>query len=110
VCGTLVAEATRVNIEVMRRRDPDNRALQKYAEAGVMLSGQLYPNEEQAQDGLVELLTQWTERLQLPRLSHYGMQQRDFDRVLANCRGGSMQTNPLKLSDDEVAEVLQARL
>jgi len=110
VCGTLVAEATRVNIEVMRRRDPDNRALRKYAEAGVMLSGQLYPSEEQAQDGLVELLTQWTERLQLPRLSHYGMQQRDFDRVLANCRGGSMQTNPLKLSDDEVAEVLQARL
>lgn len=110
VCGTLVAEATRVNIEVMRRRDPDNPALQKYAEAGVMLSGQLYQSTHAAQDGLIALLSEWTERLQLPRLSHYGMTAQDFDRVIANCRGGSMQTNPIELSDSEVAQILQARL
>jgi len=110
VCGTLVAEATRVNIEVMRRRDPDNIALQKYAEAGVMLSGRLYQSAQESQDGLIALLSEWTERLQLPRLSHYDMGEQDFERVIANCRGGSMQTNPIVLSDEEVTEVLRARL
>ena len=56
------------------------------------------------------MLETWTERLQLPRLGHFGMTDDDIGRVVANCRGGSMQTNPLKLTDDEVARVLLARL
>ena len=110
VCGTLVAAATRVNIEVLRARDPGNPALRKYAEAGILLSGQMFGSEQDAQDGLVDLLQEWTERLSLPRLSHFGMNAGDFERVIANCRGGSMQTNPIKLTDGEVARVLEARL
>lgn len=110
VCGTLVAEATRVNIKVMRARDPQNPALRRYAEAGLLLGGVMYASEEDAQDGLVQLLREWTERLQLPRLSHFGMSERDFDRVVANCRGGSMQTNPIALSDNQVQRILEARL
>ena len=110
VCGTLVAAATRVNIEVLRQRDPGNPALRKYAEAGLLLGGMMYGSEEEAQNGLIEVLEGWTQRLQLPRLSHFGMSEADFDRVVANCRGGSMQTNPIKLADEEVARVLRARL
>jgi alcohol dehydrogenase len=110
VCGTLVAAATRVNIDVLRRRDPGNPALRKYAEAGLLLGGRMYDSEEQAQDGLVELLEDWTARLSLPHLSHFGMHEGDIERVVANCRGGSMQTNPIRLTDGEVAQVLQARL
>ena len=110
VCGTLVAEATRVNIEVLRERDPRNPALRKYAEAGLLLGGMMYGSEEEAQDGLVEVLQGWTERLQLPRLSHFGMSESDIERVVANCRGGSMQTNPIKLTDEEVERVLRARI
>lgn len=110
VCGTLVAAATRVNIEVLRDRDPQNPALRKYAEAGLLLSGQMYNSEQQAQDGLVGLLEQWTDRLALPRLSDFGMQESDFERVVANCRGGSMQTNPIRLTDPEVTRILEARL
>jgi alcohol dehydrogenase class IV len=110
VCGTLVAEATRVNIEVMRQRDPGNPALRRYAEAGLLLGGVMYPSEQEAQDALVSLLREWTERLQLPRLSHFGMSDSDLPRVIANCRGGSMQTNPIELTDQEVEQVLLARL
>lgn len=110
VCGTLVGEATRVNIEVMRRRDPQNPALRKYAEAAILLTGRMFNSEAAAQDGLVELLLEWTQKLQLPRLGQFGMSADDFERVVANCRGGSMQTNPLKLTDEEVSEILAARL
>jgi len=110
VCGTLVAAATKVNIQVLRQRDPQHPSLRKYAEAGLLLGGMMYSSEEDAQDGLVELLEQWTDRLALPRLSNFGMHETDLDRVIANCRGGSMQTNPIRLTDEEVARVLLARL
>ncbi|MCB1789016.1 MAG: iron-containing alcohol dehydrogenase [Gammaproteobacteria bacterium] len=110
VCGTLVAAATRGNIQALRMRAPQSPALRKYAEAGILLSGRMFASEAAAQDGLVELLDDWTARLALPRLGDYGMQEGDIARVVANCRGGSMQTNPLVLDDAELAEVLRARL
>jgi alcohol dehydrogenase len=110
VCGTLVAAATRTNIRVLRERDPEGAALQKYAEAAVLLTGRMFPSLNAACDGLVDLLEQWTERLGLPRLSSYGMREEDMPRVVANSRGGSMQTNPIRLTDEEVAEVARARL
>ncbi len=110
VCGTLVAAATRINIRALRERAPNAPALRKYAEAGVLLSGHMYPSEGAAQDGLIDLLDDWTVRLELPRLGEFGMREKDIGRVVANSRGGSMQTNPLVLSDDELADVLNARL
>ncbi len=110
VCGTLVAAATRINIRALRQRAPDSPALRKYAEAGLLLGGRLYASETAAQDGLVDRLEEWTERLALPRLSRFGMGAADIPRVVGNCRGGSMQTNPLVLDDDELAELLQTRL
>jgi len=110
VCGTLVAAATRVNIDALRARDPGGIALRKYAEAGILLSGRMFTSEVAAQDGLVDLLDQWTARLSLPRLSEFGMAEADVERVVANSRGGSMQTNPIRLDDDELANVLRTRL
>ena len=110
VCGTLVAAATRVNIRALRAREPDSPALRKYAEAGLLLSGRMYASEQAAQEGLVELLDEWTARLELPRLGEFGVRQDDIARVVANCRGGSMQTNPLVLSDEELSGLLSTRL
>ena len=110
VCGTLVAAATRVNIQALRAREPGSPALRKYAEAGLLLSGKMFASEQAAQDGLVELLDEWTARLELPRLTEFGMREDDITRVVANCRGGSMQTNPLVLGDEELADLLRMRL
>jgi alcohol dehydrogenase len=110
VCGTLVAAATRCNIETLRQRDPDSPALRKYAEAGVLLGQEMFHSEQAAQDGLVTLLEDWTERLSLPRLGSMGMTEADIPRVVEHCRGGSMQTNPLVLTDAEIAQLLRRRL
>jgi alcohol dehydrogenase len=110
VCGTLVATATRVNIQALRARAPKSPALRKYAEAGLLLSGKMFASEAAAQDGLIDLLDDWTARLDLPRLGAFGMLEGDIPRVVANCRGGSMQTNPLVLEDDELGGLLLSRL
>jgi alcohol dehydrogenase len=110
VCGTLVAEATEVNIRALKERAPESPALDKYARAGALIAGTAAGDRDAGLDALVATLRQWTERLALPGLGAYQMTGLDIPRVVANCRGGSMKTNPIVLGDDEVAEVLARRL
>lgn len=109
VCGTLVAEATRMNIAALKARTPSSPALAKYAQVGRLLAGQALP-EEAAHAALVEILEDWTRRLQLPRLSTYGVSREAVAHVVANSRGSSMKTNPIALTDEEIARVVMARL
>ncbi len=110
VCGTLVAEATRVNIEAMQQREPDNVALEKYARLAEILSERRIRDHHEARDSLIALLDDWTEQLQLPGLAHYGVQENELDHVVAHSRGSSMKTNPIVLSDAEIHRLLVARL
>jgi len=110
VCGTLLAAATEVNIRALRRRDPENPALAKYAAAGRLLSGGDEPAAERALDRLVETLAAWVERLRIPRLGAFGMTTADVPRVVAASGGASMKTNPVVLGDDEIADILERRL
>ena len=110
VCGTLVAAATRVNIEAMQAREPNNPALAKYAEVGRLLHGVAGTTAAQDKQNLLRLLQEWTERLSLPSLSMLGVAASDVPHIVANSRGSSMKTNALVLTDDEIARVLAARL
>ena len=109
VCGALVAEATKINIQAMELRDPENRALGKYAQIGRLLVRQNLSDAE-ARIALVEELEDWTQRLRLPRLSSYQINPADIPNIVANSRGSSMNTNPIKLTDSEITDILMARL
>ncbi len=110
VCGTLVAEATRANIDIMEQREPDNPALIKYAQAGRLFRNRTHLDAVGARVFLVHTLTELTRQLNLPRLSAYGVTEADLDRIVAHCRGSSMKTNPVVLSDEEVRAILTKRL
>ncbi len=110
VCGTLVATCTAVNIDALRERAPGSAALDKYAEAAAILCGQSFSSRETAWRALVNLLAEWTERLELPRLGDYGLAAGGLDRVVAHSRGSSMRTNPVNLTDAEIRACLQERL
>jgi alcohol dehydrogenase len=109
VCGTLVAACTAVNIRALREREPDSVALDKYAEAAAILCDRTFPDREAAWQALVDLLTEWTELLELPRLGEYGLVESGLDHVVAHSRGSSMKTNPVVLTDDEIRGCLQER-
>ena len=109
VCGTLVAEATRVNLMALDSRARNSPAIAKYAQVGRLLTGRML-NDTEACVALVDTLANWTQRLQLPRLGAFQVTQSDIPRIVANSRGSSMKTNPIELTDSEIAEVLLARL
>ncbi|MGR8930221.1 MAG: iron-containing alcohol dehydrogenase [Gammaproteobacteria bacterium] len=110
VCGTLVAAATDVNIQALLDREPENHALAKYAQVGRLLSDRHDIDDETARQVLIELLADWSERLQLPRLNRYGINESDFPLIVANSRGSSMKTNPIVLTDAEINTILARRL
>ena len=105
VCGTLVAEATAANLAALRARAPESPALAKYARAAEILSGR-----PSGADDLAALLRDWTGRLRLPRLGAFGVTEADLPRIVAGCRGASMRTNPVELSDAEAGEIVRARI
>ncbi len=109
-CGTLVAMATRINIETLRAREPTHPALEKYAQVGRLLSKQGQLERDAAHAALIETLEIWTRELKLPRLAHYGVTSADIPRIVANSRGSSMKTNPVPLADGEIAAILNARI
>ena len=99
-CGTLLAAATRVNIEALRSRDPQSVALMKYDEVRQLIGAADLP----------AMLAGWTERLDLPRLAGSRVTTADFPRIIANARGSSMKTNPVVLTDSEIERILAERL
>ena len=110
VCGTLVSAATRANLDALQERDPGNPAGRKYAQASEILNRRHFSSAAESHSALLALLDEWTERLALPRLRAYGIEENSFAQIVAHSRGGSMKTNPLPLHDAELIEILRRRL
>jgi len=114
VCGTLLFEATRINYRALKERSPESPALKKYADVGRMFvcqdRGQDSLDDDAAREALLGIIQAWSGRLKMPPLSHFGVGEGDVDRIVTGSRGNSMQTNPVKLTDDEIAEAVRCRL
>jgi len=110
VCGTLLFEATQINMAAMYQRAPDHPALEKYDDVGRLFTRQESLDPYAAREALLGILQAWSGRLKMPRLSQFGVGEEDVDRIVAGSRGNSMQTNPVRLTDQEIAEVVRRRL
>lgn len=110
VCGTLVAEATEINIQAMLSRDPDNIALEKYAHLGRIFACDNNLSVSDAHEYLVKTLHLWTKEMDLPYLKEYGVRIDHLEHIVGNSRGSSMQTNPIILTDEEIRHIVFYRL
>jgi alcohol dehydrogenase len=110
VCGTLVATATEMNIKTMLAREPENPALDRYARISEVLCQKRHRDKETAWQALINLLDEWTETMQLQRLSEYGLEETGLDHVVDNAFGSSMKTNPIVLEKSEVRSIIEKRM
>jgi len=106
-CGALLYEAARLNLDVMRVRDANNPSLKKYADVGCMFANDLNLTHAEAQDALLEILKDYSRRLAMPKLSSWGVQHTDMERLIANISGGSMAGNPVDLTHEDLIRLLQ---
>lgn len=109
-CGTVLAEATKININAMLEREPHNQGLKRYACLGRLLCSNNQLDDSQARDQLVSLLTDWSRIMSLQPLSAYGITENDIPRLVDNISPGSMQTNPIILTQAEKEQLIRAGL
>ena len=105
--GRSLAATVRANIAAMERRDPDAVGLRRYATAGRLLAGLDDDTPDStARVALVELLASWSATLDAPRLGALGLRRSDVPVVLAGVSANSMRTNPVTLTESELADIL----
>ena len=107
VCGTIMAKANEVNVRVLRESLPGSEALFKYARLGELFLEEKNKPDDYYIDGFVKLLHELTERLSMPLLRKYGVEINDTDKI---CAGTDIKNNPVKLSREQLKEIIVSRI
>ena len=106
VCAAVLAPAAAVNLRAVRERGTADTVL-RMTELAVLLTGAVDAEPEDVAFWLGDLAT----ALQIPGLATYGLGEADTDEVVAATqRASSMKANPIPLTDDEVAEIVERSL
>ncbi|MDJ0898006.1 MAG: iron-containing alcohol dehydrogenase [Xenococcus sp. MO_188.B8] len=106
VCGTLVAIANKVTLEAIRAREPQNPALAKMSRVGQILSTETGKSEHYYADFLIHTLEEWTEQLEIPKLSDYGVKTGDLETIVERT---SNRNNPIQLTREEIFAILRSQ-
>ncbi|WP_164545786.1 iron-containing alcohol dehydrogenase [Paenibacillus albus] len=112
ICGTLLAEVTKRNIEYLRAAEGESAtvasvALAKYAAVGALLTGHPKEDAEGCLARLVETLEAWTELLQIQKLGAYGVNADNLDAVIS---ASDNKQSPVQLDKAAMREILLARI
>lgn len=104
VCGRLLPFATARNIAALRASGSRSPALERYAEAARLMTG----NRSAAAEDASEWLDRLCARLQVPGLASYGYRDADAaDVAAAALRASSMRGNPVELTEADLVDILE---
>ena len=107
VGGTLMASAVCANWQALMARSPDSPAVAKMARLESLLEGTSDKPPTYYGEALGQILTQWTEQLNLPRLGEYGVKLTDMERIVAKTKN---RNNPVNLTTEEIQVLVEQRL
>jgi alcohol dehydrogenase class IV len=92
------------NVRALRQRQPEAAALRRYDEIGCLVTG---ASKATAEDGINWVRTLVT-GLDIPPLSRYGLKpEHGAELVKKAGAASSMKANPIVLTPEELAEVLE---
>ncbi|MGB9458464.1 MAG: iron-containing alcohol dehydrogenase [Bryobacteraceae bacterium] len=103
VCAALLAPAIAINVEALRRRAPESRALARYDEVARLLTGSPHAT---AADGIAWIAA-LCRRFEIPPLGAYGVTAADIPLLASRAaEANSMKANPIKLTREELEEII----
>jgi alcohol dehydrogenase class IV len=107
ICGRLLPHVMAVNVRALQERQPGSQALQRYDQVAQILTG----NPSATADDGVGWVQELCDALQVPSLAAYGVTSADFSALVEkSSAASSMQGNPIKLTPDEMREILARAL
>jgi alcohol dehydrogenase class IV len=103
ICARLLPYVMEANIDALRKRAANSPALTFYNEVAQIL---IAKNSAIAEDAIA-----WVQnlcaKLNIAPLAQFGLNESDFAEIIEKSqKASSMQGNPIKLTDDELAEIL----
>jgi alcohol dehydrogenase class IV len=107
ICGRLLPYVMETNVNALTSRDSESPALDRYADIAAILTGEFDATPQDAVDWVCDLC----HGLDVPGLATYGVQTTDFSEIIQKSqRSSSMKGNPIRLSDGELAAILERAL
>ena len=111
VCGALLPHVMRANVRALRELSPDRPALSRYAAIGRALTGRAGLADSDAVEAGIRHVEYLVRDLGIPPLGQFGLtRDRIAEMVALASRSSSMRYNPVKLSPQALAEILQRSL
>lgn len=103
ICARLLPYVMQKNVHALHLREPDSVQLRRYDEVARILTGSPYATASDGVDWVHELCL----ALNVPSLSTYAMKPEDIPVVVEKAAvASSMQGNPIKLTTQEMTEIL----
>ncbi len=107
VCARLLPPVMEMNALAVRARDPQGSISQRMQEVAALLTG----NENAEIREGVAWLEDLCNALEIPALSAYGLTRQDVPTLVEKAAASSsMKANPVKLTPDELAQILEKAL
>jgi alcohol dehydrogenase class IV len=103
ICSALMAPVNKLTVRKLREKKNNQQALLKYAVAGKLLYGSDDKPDDYYVDHLLAVIERWTNEMNIPTLSSYGVTSGDFERIV---RAADNKNNPVPLEAEEMIEVL----
>jgi len=104
ICARLLPYVMEANIRALREREPASHYLSRYTEIARIVTGAESARAEDGAAWVHELVS----RLQVPGLGVYGLKESDYATVVEKAAvASSMQGNPVKLTADELIDILR---
>ncbi len=107
ICGILLGDVVEVTIKKLEREKPDDIALEKFARVGDLLSRKTSSSSEAGCEKLISTLKKWTDHLEFPPLTDYGITMDLIEKIADN---SSSKNNPVSLDKKEIREILAGKL
>jgi alcohol dehydrogenase class IV len=104
ICSSLMAGCNRLTVKKLRRARSNDIALFKYATIGELFSAETNKSADYYIEFLLQLIDDWTDEMNIPRLRSCGVSPEHFDKIV---RATDNKNNPIALDKDEMIEALE---
>jgi len=107
ICAKLLPFVMKANVKALKERGGDSPAADRFLEVAEMLTGRAGAGLEEALEWLDLLCSE----LSVPPLSAFGLSEEDVPDVVEKAKNSSsMKGNPVKLTEEELTEILRQAL
>jgi alcohol dehydrogenase class IV len=107
ICAALLPHVMEANLRALERRQPGSDALRRYAQVARLVTGKDGATVGEGVDWVRRLVAD----LRIPPLGSYGITRSHTAELVEKARNASsMKANPIALTEEELAKVLESAL